>query len=167
MFFLNFFFLRFYLFTFSPQSSLVHSCVFLVVGPSSCGMWDATSAWLVSSVMSTPRIRNGETLGCWSGVHECNPSATGPAPKFVSELSFLLKMNFFSEFYSRLLSEVCFYSVIAEHKCLFSCSTECFHKSHTACLFFYLLIHEFCNLLILHHQTQEVHFLSQRCLLES
>uniref|UniRef100_A0A3Q2LMG2 Large ribosomal subunit protein mL42 n=1 Tax=Equus caballus TaxID=9796 RepID=A0A3Q2LMG2_HORSE len=23
----------------------VHSCVFLVVGPSTCGMWDATSAW--------------------------------------------------------------------------------------------------------------------------
>uniref|UniRef100_A0A9L0RMG5 NADP-retinol dehydrogenase n=1 Tax=Equus caballus TaxID=9796 RepID=A0A9L0RMG5_HORSE len=28
---------------FSPQ---VHSCTFLAVGPSSCGMWDATSAWL-------------------------------------------------------------------------------------------------------------------------
>ena len=31
---------------FPPQSPPVHSCVFLVVGPSSCGMWDAASAWL-------------------------------------------------------------------------------------------------------------------------
>ena len=38
-------FLRFYLFPFSPQSPPVHSCIFLVVGPSSCGMWDATSVW--------------------------------------------------------------------------------------------------------------------------
>ena len=32
---------------FSPKAPryIVHSCVFLVVGPSSCGMWDATSAW--------------------------------------------------------------------------------------------------------------------------
>ena len=36
----------FIFFPFSPQSSLVHSCVFLIVGPSSCGMWDAASAWL-------------------------------------------------------------------------------------------------------------------------
>ncbi|XP_070375726.1 NADH dehydrogenase [ubiquinone] 1 alpha subcomplex assembly factor 2 isoform X4 [Equus asinus] len=27
------------------ESPLVHSCVFFVVGPSSCGMWDAASAW--------------------------------------------------------------------------------------------------------------------------
>ena len=32
-------------FPFSPQSRTVHSCIFLVVGPSSCGMWDAASAW--------------------------------------------------------------------------------------------------------------------------
>src|SRR3712207_7034367 len=25
--------------------SPVHSCLFFVVGPSSCGMWDAASAW--------------------------------------------------------------------------------------------------------------------------
>ena len=35
----------FFFFPFSPQSSPVHSCIFFVVGPSSCGMWDAASAW--------------------------------------------------------------------------------------------------------------------------
>ena len=43
---LSFFFLRFYFFSFSRQSPPVHSCIFFVVGPSSCGMWDAASAWL-------------------------------------------------------------------------------------------------------------------------
>ena len=44
--FLLFFLLRFfYIFPFSPQSPPVHSCIFLVMGPSSCGMWDAASAW--------------------------------------------------------------------------------------------------------------------------
>ena len=42
---LFFFFKRFYFFPFSPQSPPVHSCIFFVVGPSSCGMWDAASAW--------------------------------------------------------------------------------------------------------------------------
>src|SRR3712207_8288287 len=30
---------------FAPQSPPVRSCAFLAVGPSSCGMWDAASAW--------------------------------------------------------------------------------------------------------------------------
>ena len=38
-------FLDFIFFPFSPQSPLVHTCIFFVVGPSSCGMWDAASAW--------------------------------------------------------------------------------------------------------------------------
>ena len=42
---LIFFFLRFCFFPFSPQSPLVHSYIFFVVGPSGCGMWDAASAW--------------------------------------------------------------------------------------------------------------------------
>src|SRR3712207_9000465 len=33
-------------FLFPPQSPPVHSCIFFVVGSSSCGMWDAASAWL-------------------------------------------------------------------------------------------------------------------------
>ena len=40
------FFFKIFIFPFSPKAPPVHSCVFLVVGPSSCGMWDATSAWL-------------------------------------------------------------------------------------------------------------------------
>ena len=38
-------FFKDYIFPFSPQSPPVHGWVFLVVGPSSCGMWDAPSAW--------------------------------------------------------------------------------------------------------------------------
>ena len=34
-----------FFFLFSPQSPPVHSCIFFVVGPTSCGMWDAASAW--------------------------------------------------------------------------------------------------------------------------
>ena len=40
-----YFFLRFYFFPFSPQMLPVHSCIFFVVGPSSCGIWDTASAW--------------------------------------------------------------------------------------------------------------------------
>ena len=36
--------IHFFFFLFSPQSPLVHSYIFLVVGPSNCGMWDAASA---------------------------------------------------------------------------------------------------------------------------
>uniref|UniRef100_A0A9L0TTH3 BLOC-1-related complex subunit 7 n=1 Tax=Equus caballus TaxID=9796 RepID=A0A9L0TTH3_HORSE len=42
---LFFFFLKILFFPFSPQSPLVHSCIFFIVDPSSCGMWDAASAW--------------------------------------------------------------------------------------------------------------------------
>ena len=40
-----FFFLKILFFPFSPQSPPVRSCIFFVVGPSSCGMWDAAPAW--------------------------------------------------------------------------------------------------------------------------
>ena len=40
-----FFFFKILFFPFSPQSPPVHSCIFFVGGPSSCGMWDAASAW--------------------------------------------------------------------------------------------------------------------------
>ena len=44
---LRIFFFRFKKnFPFSPQRPLVHIVYVLVVGPSSCGMWDAASAWL-------------------------------------------------------------------------------------------------------------------------
>ena len=35
----------FFFVPFSPQSPPVHSCIFFAVGSSSCGMWDAASAW--------------------------------------------------------------------------------------------------------------------------
>ena len=41
----RFFSFKDFIFLFSPQSPLVHSCVFLVVDPSSCGMWEAASTW--------------------------------------------------------------------------------------------------------------------------
>ena len=40
------FFFKDFIIPFSPQSSPVHGCIFLVGVPSSCGMWDAASAWL-------------------------------------------------------------------------------------------------------------------------
>ena len=40
------FFKKAFVFPFSPQGPPVRSCIFLVVGPSSCGMWDAASVWL-------------------------------------------------------------------------------------------------------------------------
>ena len=40
-------YLKDFIFPFSPQSPLEYSCAFLVVGPSSCGMWEAASAWPV------------------------------------------------------------------------------------------------------------------------
>ena len=39
------FFFKILFFPFSPQSPPVHSCIFLVVGPSSCGMCNAASLW--------------------------------------------------------------------------------------------------------------------------
>ena len=55
------FFLKILFFPFSPQSPLVHSCIFFVVCPSSCSMWDSASAWF--DEQSAPRIRTNETLG--------------------------------------------------------------------------------------------------------
>ena len=40
------FFLKILFFLFLPKAPPVHSCIFLVVGPSSCGTWDAAPAWL-------------------------------------------------------------------------------------------------------------------------
>ena len=45
LFFVFWVFLKILFFPFSPQSPLVHSCIFSGVSPSSCGMWDTASAW--------------------------------------------------------------------------------------------------------------------------
>ena len=34
-----------FIFSFFSPKPLVHSCIIFIVGPSSCGMWDAASAW--------------------------------------------------------------------------------------------------------------------------
>ena len=79
LFFLFLIFQRFYFSLFS-QSSLVHSCVFLVVCPSSCTCGMPPQHGLMSSAVSAPRIWTGETLGHWSRGSELNHSATKPAP---------------------------------------------------------------------------------------
>ena len=40
------YFLKILFFLFLPKVPPVHSCIFSVVSPSSCGMWNAASAWL-------------------------------------------------------------------------------------------------------------------------
>ena len=40
-----FFFFKDFIFSFFSPKPPVHSCIFFVVGPSSCGMWNAASAW--------------------------------------------------------------------------------------------------------------------------
>ena len=73
----KFFFLKiFKIFPFSPQSPMVRSCVFLVVGPSSCGMWDAVSAWLDEHPGSQPAKPWATEVK-----YKLNHSATGLAPE--------------------------------------------------------------------------------------
>ena len=75
-----FFFKDFIVFPFSPQSPLVHSCIFFVVGPSSCDMWDAAPVWLDESAMSVPRIRTNETLGRLQWSARTQPLSHGASP---------------------------------------------------------------------------------------
>ena len=77
----RFFFKIFKFFLFSPQSPPVHSCIFLVVGPSSCGMWDAASAWCDEQCHIHTQDPNWRNPGLRSRVHELNHSATGSAPR--------------------------------------------------------------------------------------
>src|SRR3712207_3801887 len=60
----NFFFFKdFIFFLFLSQSPLVHSCIFFVVGPSSCGMWDAASAWLDEQCHVRTQDSNQRNIG--------------------------------------------------------------------------------------------------------
>ena len=67
-------FLFFCFFSPNPPSTQLY---ILVVGPSSCGTWDAFSAWL------DERCHAGAQDPNWRnpGPHELNHSATGPAPQ--------------------------------------------------------------------------------------
>ena len=55
--------LKILFFPFSPQSPPVRSCIFLVVGPSSCGMWDAVSAWLDEQCHDCAQDSNQQNTG--------------------------------------------------------------------------------------------------------
>src|SRR3712207_1760041 len=76
------FFLKILFFPFSPQSPPVHSCIFFVVGSSSCGMWDAASAWFDEQCHVRAQDSNQRNIGpACSGARELNHSAMGPAPQ--------------------------------------------------------------------------------------
>ena len=53
----------FFFFPFSPQNPPVHSCIFFVMGPSSCGMWDAASAWFDKQCHVRARDSNQRNAG--------------------------------------------------------------------------------------------------------
>ena len=78
-----YFFLRFYFFPFSPQSPPVHSCIFFVVGPPSCGMWDAASAWSDEQCHVHAQDSNQRNTGPPSA--ECTNLTTQPQdqPQFI------------------------------------------------------------------------------------
>ena len=76
------FFKDFIFFFFSPKPP-VHGCIFVVVGPSSCGMWDAALAWPDEWCHVRAQDPNQETLGCRRGACKFNHSATGPAPRSI------------------------------------------------------------------------------------
>ena len=65
-------FLRFFYFSFFSQSPLVHSCAPSVVGPSSCGIWDASSAW------PDERCPGVEPVKPWAAEAECANLTTQP-----------------------------------------------------------------------------------------
>ena len=76
----GFFFFKDFIFSFSPQSPLVHSCVFLVVGPSSCGMWDTASVWLNEWCHVCAQDLNQRYPGPLKGACKLNHSAMGLTP---------------------------------------------------------------------------------------
>ena len=71
----------FIFFLFLPKPPSTHLCIFLVVGPSSCGMWNAASAWPDKWCHVHTEDSNWETLGRRSRASELNHSATGLAPR--------------------------------------------------------------------------------------
>ena len=86
----TFFFKILKFFLFLPKGPWYMVVYFLVVDPSSCGMWDATSAGPDEQCQVRTQDPNQRTLGCQSRAWELNYSATGPAPVY----PFYFKMAF-------------------------------------------------------------------------
>ena len=71
-----FFFKDFIFFPFSPQSPPVHSCIFFVVGPSDCGVWDAALAWF--DEQSHVRAQDSKQRNTGPPAAECTNLTTRP-----------------------------------------------------------------------------------------
>ena len=81
-----FFFQRFYFFPFSPQGPPVHSRTFFIVGPSSCGMWDATPAWFDEQCHVRAQDSNQWNTG--PPAAECANLTTRPRGQPLTAISF-------------------------------------------------------------------------------
>ena len=66
-------------FPFSPQSPPVHSCIFFIVGPSSCGMWDAASVWFDEQCHVRTQDSNQRNTGLPAAEH-ANLTTRPPGP---------------------------------------------------------------------------------------
>ena len=89
-------FLKILFFPFSPQSPPVHSCIFLVVGPSSCGMWEAASAWFDEQSHVRTQDSNRWNTGP-PAAERANPTTRpGPAPPSTFARGQLRTVIFFS-----------------------------------------------------------------------
>ena len=75
-----FVFFKILFFPFSTQSPPVHSCVFLAVSSSSCGIWDATSAWLDEQCHVCTQDSNPQNPGLLKRSPHTYHLATGPTP---------------------------------------------------------------------------------------
>ena len=81
-------FFKDFFFPFSPQSPLVHTCIFLVMGPLVVACGTPPQHGLMSGAMSTPRIQTSEPQGHPSAVRKLNHSAMGwPHTAFFNEES--------------------------------------------------------------------------------
>ena len=74
----------FFFFLFLLKAHPVHSCIYsLVVGPSSCGMWDVSSAWPDQRCHVSAQDPNWQNPGLPQRSALLNHSATGLAPKLL------------------------------------------------------------------------------------
>ena len=82
------FFLKILFFPFSPQSPPppVHSCMFFIVSPSCCGMWDAASAWYDEQCHVLAQDSNQQNTGPPAAEHAnltSRPRGQPPAQRFL------------------------------------------------------------------------------------